>query len=410
MPLYAPPAVERAMKMQQVLLRAMSGEINWIQAAHILDLSPRSIRRWKIRYEKIGYDGLLDRRRGRPSPKRAPFAEVQRVLHLYRERYQGFNTRHFHQIVCREEGVTLSYTFVKKALQEAGLVSKRKARGRHHYRRERRPCFGEMIHLDGSPHPWLALVPEERQTMLAILDDATSTLFYAQLWPAETTEAVLTGLWEVVERFGIPMAAYTDRAGWAFHTPKAGGKVNRKDLTQVGTALAKLGVEHIPAYSPQARGRSERLNRTLQDRLVNEMRVAGITSVAAANAYLRDRFIPQFNRDFTVPPRDPASAFVSAAGADLEQVFCFEELRTVARDNTARFGSVFLQLERQPGRVSCAGLTVLVRRHLDGCHSVWQGQRLLGLFDPQGKALPLSHPSTQKRTLHLSKQPVILTC
>jgi transposase len=397
MKLYTPSAVERAMKVQEVILRAMSGEISWIGAAEIIGISDRSMRRWRKRYEEHGYDGLLDRRTGRPSPRKAPFEEVQRILRLYREKYLGFNVRHFHQIVTREYGVELSYTFVKKALQGAGLVKKRKAHGRHFQRREPRPCFGELLHVDGSLHGWLALDADERQTLIAVLDDATKWLLYAQLWPEETSEAVMTALKEVVETYGIPMALYSDRASWAFYTPKAGGGVDKGNLTQVGRALARLGVEHIPAYTPQARGRSERLNRTLQDRLVNELRAAGIATPKVANHYLRQHFIPQYNQDFTRPPRDPYSVFVSAHGVDLEQIFCFEEPRIVAKDNTVRFENLCLQMQKQPGRTTCAGLKVTVRRHLAGSHSVWLGQRKLGIFDSQGNSL-LKSPSSQGGT------------
>lgn len=207
---YAAIAVERAMKMQEVILRAMSGALTWLQAADILGMHPRSLRRWRARQQRVGYDGLLDRRRHRPSPRLAPFAEVERILRLYRERYAGFNVRHFHQLVRRDEHVTLSYTFVKTALQRAGLVAKRRPRGRHRRRREPRPCFGELLHLDGSPHAWLARCPTQRQTLIAVLDDATKRLLYAQLWAAETTPAVLSALAEVFRTFGLPIAVYTD--------------------------------------------------------------------------------------------------------------------------------------------------------------------------------------------------------
>ena len=268
MTLYGPGALERSMKIQEVILRAMSGELKWIEAADILGMRPRSLRRWRQRYEEYGYDGLFDRRSGRPSPRRASYREVEKILRLYRERYYGFNVYHYHGILKREHDVTLSYSFVKKALQEAGLVKKKRKRGRHFKKRERRSCFGEMLHIDGSPHVWLSLKPEEKQCLIQVLDDATSRLLYAQLWPQETTWSILSALGEVIRAEGIPMALYTDRAGWAFYTPKAGGRVDKKKLTQVGRVLKQLGVEHIPAYTPQARGRSERLNRTLQDRLV----------------------------------------------------------------------------------------------------------------------------------------------
>jgi transposase len=385
---YAVIALERAMKIQEVILRAMSGELTWLQAADILGMHPRTLRRWRARQQRVGYDGLLDRRRQRPSPRLAPFAEVERILRLYRERYAGFNVRHFHQLVRRDEHVTLSYSFVKTALQKAGLVAKRRARGRHRRRREPRPCFGELLHLDGSPHEWLALGPGQRQTLLAVLDDATTRLLYAQLWPAETTPAVMAALADVFRSYGLPIALYTDRAGWAFYTPKAGGPIDRSRLTHVGRALAHLGIEHIGAYSPQARGRGERLNRTLQDRLVNELRFAGIRTVEAANAYLRERFIPDYNATFSRAPADPTVAFVALGDVDLDQVLCEEDERVVAPDNTVSFDTVRLQLGKQPGRPTCAGLHVVARRHIDGRFTIWRGPRCLGRFAPDGTPMP----------------------
>jgi len=379
-------AVERAMKVRDVIARAVSHEYTWLQAAEIIGVTPRTIRRWKARYERSGYDGLMDRRRGVPSPRRVPLVEVERVLCLYRERYRGFNGRHFHQTVRREHGVRLSYSFVKKALQAAGLMRQYRPRGRHRLRREPRACFGEMLHLDGSLHAWLALVPQEKQTLVAVVDDATKQLLYARLFDGESSQAVMTALHAVLSRHGLPMALYTDRAGWAVQTPKAGGAYDPDRLTQVGRALKRLGVEHILAYSPQARGRSERLNRTLQDRLVNELRVAGIGSVAVANAYLRDRFTPLYNESFACPPRDRAPAFVPLGRFDLEQVLCHEQERTVGRDNTVSLDGVRMQIDKQRGRRTCAGLQVLIRRHLDGGHSIWWGTRCLGRFTDAGQA------------------------
>src|SRR5947208_3984737 len=280
---FAAAAVERAMKVQEVIMRALSGALSWLQAADILGIDPRSLRRWRARYEAHGVLGLYDGRRGQPSRRKAPVGEVQRILRLYQDGYRGWNVRHFYRFARREHGVTLSYSFVKLALQEAGLVRKGRARGRHRRRREPRACFGELLHLDGSPHAWLRLAPDLRATLLTVVDDATTRLLYAQLWPAETTAAVFSALHAVFTRWGLPMALYTDRAHWAFHTPKAGGPVDRTHLTQVGQALQRLGIDHIGAYSPQARGR---LNRTVQGRLVNELALAGITTLAAANAYL----------------------------------------------------------------------------------------------------------------------------
>lgn len=384
---YPPGAVERAMKAHEVIMRALNGQLTWIQAAEILGRSPRSIRRLRWLLQHRGYDGLFDRRRRTPSPKRAPVAEVQRLLALYRDRYQGFNVRHFHQLARRQHGVRFCYAFVKKALQSAGLVPKHRPRGRHRRRREPRPCYGELLHLDGSRHRWLALVPDQWFTLIAVVDDATKRLLYAQLGEGgESVAAIMTALRAVLEPEGVPMALYTDRAHWAVHTPVAGGGPDRRRPTQVGRALARLGIEHILGYSPAARGRSERVNRTLQDRLVNELRVAGITTVAAANRYLRERFIPAFNTEFARPPADPASAFVPLGRVDLDQILCVEEERVVGRDNVVVIAGLALQVAKQPGRRSCAGLRVLVRRHLDGQYSLWYGARCLGRYDRHGRA------------------------
>src|SRR2546426_601885 len=221
-------------------------------------------------------------------------------------------------------------------LQAADILG-RSARGRHRRRREPRPCFGELLHLDGSRHQWLALVPELWLTMIVIVDDATKQVLYAELREGgESVAAIMTALHAVLERHGLPMALYTDRAHWAAHTPTAGGAVDRRHPTQVGRALARLGIEHILGYSPQARGRSERANRTLQGRLVNELRLAGITTVAVANRYLRERFLPSFNAEFARPPADPVSAFVPLGAADLDQILCVEEERVVGRDTVVR--------------------------------------------------------------------------
>src|SRR5256886_1790109 len=302
---YSRGAVERAMKVQEVLLRAIDGKLTWVQAADILGYSPRTIRRIRWRLQHYGYDGLLDRRRQTPSPKRAPVAEVQRLLALYRERYLGFNVRHFHQLARREHGVRFCYAFVTKALQTAGLVAKHQPR------------------------------PE-------------------------------------VGRRG---------AGW--------------------------GIEPSRVYSPGAGGRSERPNRPRKDRLVNELRAAGITTVAAANRYVRARFLPAFNAEFGRPPADPASAFVPPGRVDLDQILCVEDERMVGRDNVVTADHVPLQLAKQPGRRTSAALRVLVRRHLSGQHSVWYGGRCLRRSDPTRPPLPAARPVPliQRPTHRVKKRP-----
>lgn len=380
------------MQIKEVLLRAMNKEYSWLRAAEILGMTPRGLRRLRQRMEQFGYQGLVDMRHGRPSPRRTPVAEVERILELYRERYAGFNGRHFWQLVRRDHSVKLSYSCVKQILQGAGLLKKARARGRHRKRRERRACFGEMLHLDGSPHRWLDLAGETRQVLIQVVDDATNRLLYAQLWQGETVQAVMSALKAVIVRYGIPASLYTDRAGWAFETPRAGAKVSKTHLTQVGQALRRLGIEHIPSYSPQARGRSERMNRTLQDRLVNELRAAGATTLAQANVYLCEHYIVRHNEFLAREPRDPESAFVGLGEIDLDEILCLEEVRSVGKDNVVSMGGIALQLARQPGRATCAGLHVTVRRHLDGAYSIRRGAQLFGRYDGNGNPLPFSRP------------------
>ena len=390
---YPEAAWERVMTVQEVMLKALSGELHWFRAAEILGWSPRTLRRWRDRFETHGHSGLLDRRLLRPSKRRVPPAQVEQVLRLYRERYAGFNVRHFHQIARREHGITVSYSFVKHTLQAAGLVKKHRARGRHRRRREPRACFGEMLHLDGSVHPWFAGAPDERPCLILVSDDATKRVLAAQFFSSESTEAVMTSLAAVLRREGLPMALYTDRAGWAFHTPKARGPVDKTQLTQVGRALAQLGIEHIPSYSPQARGRSERLNRTFQDRLVNELRVAGIATIAAANQYLETTFVPQHNTTFACPPRDPASAFVPLGTTDLDAILCHAAVRVVAKDNTVSLAGQTLPIAAQPGRRSCVGLEVTVRRHLDRTYSIVRGPQQFGRYTATGQLVGAAAPT-----------------
>jgi transposase len=384
----APTPQERMMKVQEVLMRAVNRELTWIQAAEILGCTTRSLRRWKLRYQRYGVNGLVDgRTRGHRSPLRIKPEEVEPMLRLYRERYAGFNVRHFCSIARRTHGLKWSYSFVRQALQHAGLVKKRRARGRHLLRRPPRACFGEMLHIDGSHHGWLTLRPGERQCLIAVVDDATRRLLYAQLHEAETTDAILTAFHAVFTQHGLPQTIYTDRASWAVCTRKAGTPDEKQLVTQVGRALERLGVEHILAYSPQARGRSERVHRTLQDRLVKELHRAGVRTMERANRYLLETFLPAYNAEIPRPPADPVSAFVTAAGAPLDQILCHEERRMVGKDNTVVLEAVRLQIAKQPGRKTCAGLEVTVRRHLDHTHSIWRGSQCWGRFDQRGRAL-----------------------
>jgi transposase len=312
MKFYSEAGMERAMKIQEVILRAMGKRITWWQAAEIIGISDRQMRRWKRRYEVHGYDGLFDRRRGKPSPRRVPLEVVEKVLELYRERYGkcSCNVRHFHEKLRQEHGIELSYTWVKLALQGAGFIAQRRQRGMHRQRRPRRPIPGMLLHVDGSRHRWFQ--DERWYDLLVVMDDATSEIYYAQLVEEESTRTVLEALRAVVERKGLFCALYSDRASHFFLTPKAGAGVDREQLTQVGRTLKELGIQMIPAYSPQARGRSERNFGTWQGRLPQELRLAGITTVEEANRFLRQRYIAEFNRRFRVPAA-PSCRWIGAA-------------------------------------------------------------------------------------------------
>src|ERR1022692_1871739 len=253
---YTQAAVERAMKVQEVILRAMAKKITWWQAAEIVGISDRQMRRWRERYEEFGFRGLFDRRRGKPSPKRVAVAVVEKVLGLYREKYFDLNVRHFHEKLEEEHQVEISYSWVKGILQGAGMVAKGRKRGVHRQRRPRRPLPGMLLHIDGSEHRWFQ--DERWYDLLVILDDANSEIYYAQLVEEEATVPVLAGLKEVVEQEGVFCALYSDRGSHFWLTPKAGEAVDHHRLTQVGRAMRELGVRMLPAYSPQARGRSER--------------------------------------------------------------------------------------------------------------------------------------------------------
>ena len=380
---YSKAAMERAMKVQEVILRAMAKKITWWQAAEIIGISDRSMRRWHERYEEHGYDGLFDRRRGQPSPKRVPLATVEQVLGLYRDRYFDLNVQHFHEKLRAEHQIELSYTWVKQALQGAGLVGRGRKRGVHRQRRARRPLPGMLLHIDGSRHRWFQ--DERWYDLIVILDDASSEIYYAQLVEEESTATVMAGLREVIGRKGLFCALYSDRGSHFWLTPKVGGKVDPHHLTQVGRALRELGVQMIPAYSPQARGRSERSFGTWQGRLPQELRLHAITSLDEANRFLREEYIGEFNRRFQVAPTQRGSAFVACPRSqDLDLIFALQFERTVNRDNTVSFQNLALPIERVQWRGTLAGCTVMVHQHLDGTISLTHGPHRLGRYSVQG--------------------------
>ncbi len=419
---YPKPALERAMKMQEVILRAISGKILWMQAAEILGISDRQMRRWKRRYEVYGYDGLYDRRKKRPSPKRVPLQIVEKILRLYREKYFDFNMSHFYDKLRKEHNIKLSYNWIRLALEGAGLVERRQRHDKHRKHRERKPLIGMMLHMDGSPHDWFGNGTE--YDIVTILDDANNEMYDIALVDEEDSHTCMELIRNTVEKKGIFCSFYTDRASHFFLTKKAGEEVSKDELTQIGRALQELGIQHIPSYSPQARGRSERLNETLQGRLPQELRLRGIKTKEEANRYLKTEYLKEHNKRFAVKPEQQGTAFMPVPKTmNLDKIFCFKHERTVNNDNTVSYNNRLLQIGPSELRVSFARCRVIVYEHLDGSVSIGYGPHILGYYTPKGLSTN-SHNSqkekvtkrkraaaviNQKRTHHLLEKADILT-
>jgi transposase len=380
------------MKVQEVILKAMAGSLKWWEAAEIIGISDRTMRRWRERYREHGYDGLYDRRKRRPSPKRVPLETAEKVLQLYREKYFDFNVRHFHEKLVEEHGIRISYTWVKLALQGAHLVNKRSRRGTHRRRRPRRPLPGMLLHIDASKHAWFQ--DGQYWDLITILDDATSEIYYAQLVAEEGTRTLMPAVREVIEKQGIFCALYSDRASHFFVTPNAGGKVDESRVTQLGRALKELGIQMIPAYSPQARGRMERSYRTWQGRFPQELRVRRIGTVEEANCFLRQQYIAEFNRRFAVPAAEKGSAFVRTRRKDLSWVFSMQHERRVNQDNTVALDNRVLQIEKSRWRNTLAGCNVTVYEFLDGTVVVRFGPHQVARFAPG--SLPQPEPKVRR--------------
>ena len=376
----------RMQKFRDVLSRWESGGLSMTEAGELLGMSERQFRRYRDRYEEDGLEGLIDRRLGKPSPKRVPAEEAERMLALYGCSYRGWNVKHFHEHLLRDHNFRWGYTWVKTQLHTAGLVERAKRRGAHRRKRERKPCEGMMLHQDGSRAAWLA--GQAPLDLIVTMDDATSTIYSAFLVEEEGTASTFRGLLEAFTAHGLPSSLYTDRGGHYFHTPKAGEPVDRERLTQVGRALDRLGIEHIPAYSPEARGRSERMFGTLQDRLPKELKLAGMRDVENANRFIREVYLPAHNARFAKPPALAESAFVSLRDpAGLLDILCIEEERIVARDNTVAYARLKLQLPQSRARPHYVKARVKVRQHPDGTLAVFHGPRLLARYAEDGQPI-----------------------
>jgi transposase len=372
----------RMQKFRDVLSRWERKELSAMEAGELLGCSERQFRRYRVRYEEEGLDGLHDRRLGRASAKRVAADEIAWMLEQYRTHYRGWNVKHFHEELQRRHSFGWGYTWTKTQLHTAGLVERAQRRGAHRRKRPRKPCSGMMLHQDGSRFAWL--YGQSHLDLIVTMDDATGTIYSAFLVEEEGTASTFRALLEVFTSCGLPSSLYTDRGSHYFITPKAGEAVDKERLTQVGRALDVLGIEHIPAYSPQARGRSERMFATLQDRLAKELKLAGITTIEAADRFIRETYLPAHNARFAKPPELPETAFVPADPAQLREILCAQHERIVARDNTITYAGRRLQLPESPLRAHYVKARVIVRDYPDGTFALFHGPRLVARYDCTG--------------------------
>jgi transposase len=374
----------RQMRFEELYERRHRRELTMVEAAEILGVTERTFRRWSTRYEADGVAGLEDQRIGRASARAVPVDEVLQMVTLYESRYTGWTVKHFHERWQQEHGGTRSYTWTKKKLHAAGQVARAPRRGAHRKKRPRKPLPGMMLHQDGSTHEW---VPGCQWDLIVTLEDATNELYSAFFVEEEGTMSSFQGLREVIATKGLFSSLYVDRGSHYWYTAQAGGRVDKTRLTQVHRALQQLGITLIAAYSPEARGRSERAFRTLQDRLPKELALAGITDMAAANRYLIEQFLPAYNRRFAVSAVEAGTAFVPWIGPNLAEILCVQEERVVANDNTVRYQGRSLQIPPDSHRFHYVKATVRVHAHPEGTLAVFHGPRCLARYDAEGQLI-----------------------
>jgi transposase len=380
----------RRMRFSSLLERTEAKELTQEEASEMLGINVRTFQRWAVRYEAEGDDGLTDRRMGQPSPKRAPKEELQRMLGLYCDKYADFTVKHFHEQLVKRHNYRLGYTVTKLALHMAGLVRRAPKRSAHRKKRPRRPIAGMMLHQDGSRHAWIEGLPQ--MDLIVTMDDATSEIYSMFLVEEEGTASTFQALREVISERGLFCSLYTDRGGHYFYTPKAGEKVSKTQPTQVGRALAHLGIEHIAAYSPEARGRSERAFGTLQGRLPKDLRLAGITTVEAANAWLKSTYIAEHNAAFAIKAEQAGTAFVPDRQEAWRETLCVIEERTVANDNTIAWNGRRLQLPQSRLRPHFVKAVVRVHEYPDATAAVFLGPHRLAAFTAEGQEISPDAP------------------
>jgi len=371
----------RRMRFEEVYGGWQERRLSQEEAARVLGVCPRTFRRLVNRYEDSGLEGLMDRRRCQASQRRAPVDEVLALVEQYRGKHEGWSVKHFYAWY-RRDGGQRSYTWVKSRLQEARLVAKAPGRGKHRKRRERSPWPGMMLHQDGSTHEW---TPGVQWDLILTMDDATNEHYSLFFVEQEGTWSSLRGIKEVIAKRGLFSSLYTDRGSHYWHTAEAAGKVDKVNLTQFGRAMKTLGIHMIPAYSPEARGRCERMFRTHQQRLPKELALAGITDMEAANHYIREVYLPAFNAEFRQPAMEQGSAFIAYIGADLDEILCEHHERVVGKDNCVCFEGLKLQIPADQHRLHYVKVTVRVHRYLDGSLSVFHGPRRLARYGSQGQ-------------------------
>lgn len=374
----------KAMTRNQVILKAIDGTLSWIQAAQVLRISPRHLRRLKWRYEKYGFDGLRDYRAGRPRTKRIPLQTVKKLLELRKKHYMDFSVQHFHEFVTERHGLEISYNWTRILLQEAGLAEKFEGRGKYRRQRERRPMRGMLVHLDGSTHEWIQGLPQH--DLILALDDADGKGLYGRFEP-EGTMSTFRALKHILKKHGRFAELYHDCGSHFGRTSHAGQGPDEEQNGQITRALKLLGIGQIFARSPQARGRSERAFGTFQGRLPQELRLAGITDYTRANEYLQKQFLPDFNRRFTVKPAQLESAFVPMLGLDFDLILSAQHERTVRNDNTVTFNRVTLQLPPGKKRIHFVRCKVIVHEFTDNTLGVSFQGSLLARYTQDGELL-----------------------
>ena len=373
----------KLMRFKEVYGNWQKDRLTQAEAAQILGVTDRTFRRYIDRYEESGLEGLADKRLTQTSHRRAPVDEVIALVDLYSTRHQGWNAQHFHDWYNKNGG-SRSYTWVKSQLQQAKLIPKSKLKGVHRKHREACAFPGMMIHQDASTHEWIS---GQKWDLVSTMDDATNEHYSMFFCEQEGTVSSFQGVKETIEKRGLFSSFYSDRGSHYWHTPEAGGKVDKNNPTQFGRGMTQLGINMIAAYSPEARGRSERAFATHQGRLPNELALMGVTSMEAANKYLREIYMPEFNRKFAHPAREEGTAFVSFIGASLEDILCEHYERTVQHDNCVKFENLVLQIYKNEYRCNYIKAKVSVHRYLDGTLSVFHGPRKLAEYDSIGQQI-----------------------